>query len=54
MRKVTCICDIITNGLMFIKGNDYRVDYNPFTGIIIHTARGYTNISKWQLDYYFI
>lgn len=54
MRKVTCICDIIINGLMFIKGCDYRVEYNPFTGIIIHTVRDYTNISKWQLDYYFI
>jgi hypothetical protein len=54
MRQVTCICGTIINGLMFIKGCDYRVDYNPFIGITIYTVRGYTNISKRQFDSYFI
>ena len=29
MRKVTCICDTIIKGVTFVKGCDYRVDYNP-------------------------
>ena len=54
MRKVTGICDHNYNGLMFIKGCDYRVEYNPFIGIMIYAPFGYVNISKWQLDNYFI
>ena len=54
MRKVTCICDTIIKGVTFIKGCDYRVDYNPFIGIMIYAPFGYINISKWQLDNYFI
>ena len=53
MKKVTCICDVVINGLIFIKGCDYRVGYNPRIGIIIYTVRGYTRISKRQLDNYF-
>ena len=54
MRKVTCICDTIIKGVTFVKGCDYRVDYNPFIGIMIYAPFGYINISKWQLDNYFI
>ena len=53
MRKVTCISEVVIDGLIFIKGCDYRVEYNPRIGIIIYTVRGCTNISKRQLDYYF-
>ena len=54
MRKVTCICDTIIKGVTFVKGCDYRVNYNPFIGIMIYAPFGYINISKWQLDNYFI
>ena len=47
--------EVYTNyGVPFIKGCDYRVDYNPFIGIMIYAPFGYVNISKWQLDNYFI
>ena len=36
MRKVTCICDTIIKGVTFVKGCDYRVDYNPFIGIMVY------------------
>lgn len=54
MRKVTCICDTFIKGVKFVKGCDYTVDYNPFIGIMIYAPFGYINISKWQLDNYFI
>lgn len=54
MRKVTCICDTFIKGVKFIKGCDYKVDYNPFIGIMIYAPFSYINISKWQLDNYFI
>lgn len=54
MKKVTCICDATIKGVKFIKGCNYEVDYNPFIGIMIYTPFCYTNISKWQLDNYFI
>ena len=41
---------IIYNGV----DDTYTVDYNPFIGIMIYAPFGYTNISKWQLDNYFI
>ena len=54
MRKVTCICDTFIKGVKFVKGCDYKVDYNPFIGIMIYAPFGYINISEWQLDNYFI
>lgn len=54
MKKVTCICDATIKGVKFIKGGNYEVDYNPFIGIMIYAPFNYINISKWQLDNYFI
>lgn len=54
MRKVICIYDTIIKGVKFVKGYDYTVDFNPFIGIMIYSPFCYINISKWQLDNYFI
>ena len=46
--------DTFIKGVKFVKGCDYTFDYNPFIGIMIYAPFGYINISKWQLDNYFI
>ena len=54
-RRQNLNCQYVTiNGVKFIKGCNYEVDNNPFIGIMIYAPFGYINISKWQLDNYFI
>ena len=50
-----CIQDTIINGLSFMHGLFYKVEYNPIIRtFIIYNKFGYTDISKQQFDYSFI
>ena len=59
MAKTTstkmCIHDTIINGLSFIHGLFYKVEYNPIMRtFIIYNKFGYTDITKQQIEYLFI
>ena len=50
-----CIQDTIINGLSFMHGLFYKVEYNPIIRtFIIYNKFSYTDISKQQFDYSFI
>jgi len=59
MDKITstkmCMCDTIINGLSFIHGLFYKVEYNPIMRtFIIYNRFGYTDITKQQIENSFI
>lgn len=50
-----CINDCKIDGLIFIYGGIYNVEYNPIIKkMIIHNPYGYTAISKSFLDKNFL
>lgn len=55
MKEVICICDFVKDGLQFVSGCTYNVDYNKVDGrLYIYTVWGYTDISKSTLNNYFL
>ena len=55
MAKRLCIRDCKIDGLPFISGLEYYVDFNPLCQkLIINNLYGYTFISKEMLDKHFI
>ena len=43
----TCINDCIIDGLIFIQGLEYKIEFNPYCKkIVIYNLHGYTFISK--------
>ena len=51
----TCIKDTVINGLAFICGFSYKVDFNVYSRtFFIYNIHGYTDILKETLDRNFI
>lgn len=54
MKEYVCLKDCRKDGLTFIKGCTYKVDYNSVDGrLYIYTVWGYTDISKSMLNEFF-
>ena len=51
----TCVAQFRKDGLDFIPGLEYKVDFNPIDkNLYIYTVWGYTTISTSQLNRYFV
>lgn len=54
MKKL-CIRDCKINGLVFVCGIDYEIEFNPFNRkLIIYNLYGFTTINKKELDRNFL
>lgn len=54
MEKM-CIHSFSKDGLNFIEGCSYRINYNKIDNrIYVHNVYGYTDISKPALNRYFL
>lgn len=54
MEKI-CICSFSKDGLDFIEGCTYEITYNKIDNhIYVYNVYGYTDISKSELNEYFL
>lgn len=50
-----CLKDFKLDGLIFVKGVEYKMSFNPKDGLIyIYNPFGYTTISHGLINYYFL
>lgn len=50
-----CIKDCIIDGLIFVSGLNYKIEFNSFTNsLVIYHPFGYTTINKHFLDNNFL
>ena len=50
-----CIKDCVIDGLIFVSGLNYKIDFNSFNNsLIIYHPFGYTTINKKILDNHFL
>lgn len=55
MMKKLCIKDVVIDNLIFVRGLDYEIEFNPFCNkLIIYNSFGYTTIEKEELDKNFL
>lgn len=51
----TCIKECVIDGLIFVVGLDYKVEFNPMSqALIIYHPLGYTTVRKKILDTNFL